>query len=126
MYKQYFLLHRSHVLVAGVFALVLILFYWSYNSTKTPMINVNNWETIVTHKETLVNWQDIKRLGKLTNPVDWSKIEKREPPPVDQMHDKWIVVTSIAAPTKDVEKLSKIAGWQLLVVGDTKTPENWR
>ncbi|GFR73884.1 conserved uncharacterized protein [Elysia marginata] len=40
-------------------------------------------------------------------------------------HEKWIVVTSILQPTPDVMFLSKIPGWKVLVVGDTKTPGNW-
>lgn len=43
-----------------------------------------------------------------------------------QSHEKWIVVTSINAPTKDVIALSKIPGWKLVVVGDTKTPKDWK
>ncbi len=39
--------------------------------------------------------------------------------------DKWIVVTSIQYPTPQLEKLAKIPGWHLLVVGDKKTPKDW-
>lgn len=41
----------------------------------------------------------------------------------------WIVITTINHPTKAVEKFSilvKERGWKLLVVGDTKTPEDWK
>lgn len=40
-------------------------------------------------------------------------------------HDKWIVITSINKPTAACEAFSKWDGWQLLVVGDTKTPAEW-
>ena len=38
---------------------------------------------------------------------------------------KWIVITTIQLPTKPVETLSKLPGWSVVVVGDTKTPSNW-
>lgn len=40
----------------------------------------------------------------------------------------WIVITTINQPTKAVltfAKQAKESGWQLLVVGDTKTPKDW-
>lgn len=40
--------------------------------------------------------------------------------------DKWIIVTSINGPTEDLKKLSEIDGWKLLVVGDRKTPKDWK
>ena len=40
--------------------------------------------------------------------------------------EHWIVVTSIQGPTKTVRDLANIKGWKLLVVGDTKTPKDWR
>lgn len=41
----------------------------------------------------------------------------------------WIVITSINYPTRAVEQFAKLAkdrNWTLLVVGDTKTPPDWR
>jgi phage terminase small subunit len=41
--------------------------------------------------------------------------------------NQWIVITSISAPTPGIEKLARLAGdWTILVVGDLKTPRNWR
>lgn len=39
---------------------------------------------------------------------------------------KYIVITSIFAPSKAVKRFSKIPGWQLIVVGDRKTPQDWK
>jgi hypothetical protein len=41
--------------------------------------------------------------------------------------DKWIVVTTIQAPTESIEVLSRLGGqgWSVVVVGDTKTPADW-
>ncbi|ULT87555.1 hypothetical protein L3Y34_007009 [Caenorhabditis briggsae] len=38
---------------------------------------------------------------------------------------KWIVVTSVNNPTEDVKRLASIESWNLVVVADTKTPEDW-
>lgn len=38
---------------------------------------------------------------------------------------KFIVITSIFEPTEAVQKFAKVEGWQLVVVGDKKTPPNW-
>ena len=41
-------------------------------------------------------------------------------------HAKWIVVTTINPPTQQLIALSQIPGWKLVVVGDRKTPINWK
>ncbi|KAK6178453.1 hypothetical protein SNE40_013242 [Patella caerulea] len=41
-------------------------------------------------------------------------------------HKKWIVVTTISAPTDDIKSLARIPGWNVLVIGDSKTPANWK
>ena len=47
------------------------------------------------------------------------------PPPAAQCHSKWIVVTTINAPTPTIEKLATLKDWRVVVVGDTKTPKDW-
>jgi hypothetical protein len=39
---------------------------------------------------------------------------------------KYIIITSINYPTKGVKLIAKIPHWQLVVVGDKKTPEDWQ
>lgn len=39
--------------------------------------------------------------------------------------NKWIIITSINSPNTVLEKFSRMKGWNLLVVGDKKTPDNW-
>jgi len=46
--------------------------------------------------------------------------------PEGEKHDKWIVITSINYPTNDVKKLAEIPGWKMVMVGDTKSPKDWR
>lgn len=38
---------------------------------------------------------------------------------------KYIIITSIFKPTEAVEKFSRNEDYQLIVVGDKKSPENW-
>lgn len=44
------------------------------------------------------------------------------------MTSQWIVVTTINPPTEAIVKLSALAnkGWNVVVVGDKKTPKNWK
>ncbi len=39
--------------------------------------------------------------------------------------NKWIVITTIAYATSNVKFLASLSDWQVLIVADTKTPENW-
>ena len=39
--------------------------------------------------------------------------------------DKWIIVTTIQHPTPALKKLAALPDWQLLVIGDKKTPSDW-
>jgi hypothetical protein len=39
---------------------------------------------------------------------------------------KFLVITSIFPPTEAIKKFSQLPGWRLIVVGDKKTPHNWR
>ena len=124
---------RNTVLLGlGLVFIVVIYNFYALNGGRTNFVRVSSqsderlsWEGVPTPKNSLVDWMKVNEHLKLPNPVDWSKIEKRKPPNKDDMHDKWIVVTSIAAPTSDVKLLSKIPGWKLLVVGDKKTPSSW-
>src|SRR5689334_6554615 len=38
--------------------------------------------------------------------------------------NKWIVVTTIAAPSEQIKYLASLSDWQVLIVADTKTPRN--
>ena len=67
-----------------------------------------------------------QRTQNLTTAINWNEIPRRSSPPVEEMHEKWIVITTINAPTDDVKKLADIDGWKVVVVGDTKSPADWR
>lgn len=41
------------------------------------------------------------------------------------MNKKYIIITSIFAPTEAIEKFSKLTDWNVIVVGDKKTVKDW-
>lgn len=63
-------------------------------------------------------------LARLSEDIKWSTVKQK--PPVTELHDKWVVVTTINMPTDDVKMLASMHGWKVVVVGDTKTPLSWR
>ena len=76
--------------------------------------------------EDLEDWRTLYENTDLSTEVSWKKIPRKPTPPKEEMNHKWIVVTTINSPTEDVKKLAAIEGWKVVVVGDTKTPADWR
>ena len=68
-------------------------------------------------------WFDIKALGGFQQVPLVSGALKLSPGA--PTHTKWIVVTTINAPTPTIEKLATLKDWRVVVVGDTKTPKDW-
>ena len=114
-----FFVSLAVVLTFGVY------FYWFSAASSCAEPNLRGRWNLVTHKDTAIHWQAVANDGKLKENINWMKIEKKVPPPAGETYDKWIVVTSIASPTEQVQKLSKIQGWKLVVVADLKTPKDW-
>ena len=77
-------------------------------------------------KNSVINSKQLQIAGNLTAEVNWDAIPRKPAPKLEELHDKWIVLTTINSPTDDVKKLAQIKGWKVLVDGDTKTPANWR
>ena len=116
---------RTQFFVFLAVVLTLVYFYWFVAARSCAESNMRRWWNLVTHKDTAIHWQAVANDGKLKENVNWMKIEKKVQPPAGETYDKWIVVTSIASPTEQVQKLSKIQGWKLVVVADLKTPKDW-
>ncbi|XP_058967256.2 uncharacterized protein [Pocillopora verrucosa] len=116
---------KSWVLVALFIQLIILIFV--YRLFKNDSAHTEQGKFIGAQ-------MDSTRTQELTNSalrqieaieIDWSKIPQKQTPPKGDMHDKWIVLTTINAPTSDVKKLAGIEGWKVVVVGDTKTPADW-
>lgn len=115
------------------FLLIFTAYYLFYGEqSKTP-------EMSSVPKDSLVNWKDLQpsnqyqanktnmtNVAKLIKDINWKEIPLKPAPPAGEMHDKWIVITSINSPTADVKKIAGIEGWKVVVVGDTKSPADWR
>ena len=43
----------------------------------------------------------------------------------DASSSKWIVITSINPPTKQVQRICDVKGWNKVIVGDRKSPASW-
>lgn len=111
-------MHSRLVWLALAIISLVVLVAW-YNTSPENICNCNyQWQRQDSDKSPK------KTFSGLSKKVDIASIEKK-PKPSD-LHDKWVVVTTINQPTKDVEYLSKMKGWKVVVVGDTKTPKNWR
>jgi len=117
---------KTWILIALLFQLILII--WVYHLLKYKGSNtrekIGNVEhAIADHEKPLTN---AKLLQLQRTEFNWKKIPRKTTPPAEEMHDKWIVLTTINSPTADVKKLAGIEGWKVVVVGDTKTPTIWR
>ncbi len=58
--------------------------------------------------------------------IDWETVTRLSPIPSIPNSDKWVVITSINYPSNAVIKLSKQNNWTVVVVGDKKTPKDWK
>ena len=123
---------KGWVLFAFVVQLVFIVFFYRYfgNTPGSTFVvqetTAANWETVIMPKQSLVDWGTVVQSKQLNTDIDWKKVPRKPSPSNEDMHDKWIVLTTINSPTEDVKKLAKIDGWKVVVVGDTKTPADWR
>ena len=71
-------------------------------------------------------WRTVYENTNFSTEIVWNEIPRKPTPPDEEMNEKWIVITTINSPTEDVKKLAAIDGWKVVVVGDTKTPADWR
>lgn len=108
---------------------IILMFLWYNMSNKTTDASVFtvdaqfDWHS-VPKDPLLVDWHEFRKDRRLAKGIDWTAVERKPRP--SQLHDKWVVITSINKPTSDVKMLAKMDGWKVVVVGDTKTPPDWR
>ncbi|XP_046542284.1 probable glycosyltransferase STELLO1 [Haliotis rubra] len=80
-------------------------------------INVSSSSSLIYLKKWIQNYT-----SSISNRDYYDRIETYK----HMKGDRWIVLTTIAHPTPDVQFLVNIPGWNVVVVGDTKTPASWR
>lgn len=61
-----------------------------------------------------INYDSIQPITDTTTP--YSKFRS----------EKWIVISVSDYPSDSIKKLLKIKGWQVLAIGDSKTPDDWK
>ncbi|XAR68522.1 hypothetical protein NMG60_11003668 [Bertholletia excelsa] len=70
-----------------------------------------------------------QQLEKIDFPqINWNSIEPiidKSTPYANFRSEKWIVVSVSHYPTDSLRNLAKIKGWQVLAVGNSKTPPDW-
>lgn len=110
---------------------MLVLLYRLFFEERKFIIHSSSSEKLphfpnIVPKGSTVDGKLQQRTQNLTIAINWNEIPRKSPPPVEEMHEKWIVLTTINPPTDDVKKLADIEGWNVVMVGDTKTPADWR
>lgn len=123
------------VALISQFLLILMAYHLFYSEPSKTL------ETSSVPKDFLVNLRDLQQsnqhqsistdetmedAAKFIKDINWKEIPRKPAPPAKEKHDKWIVITTINSPTADVKKLAGIEGWKVVVVGDTKSPADWR
>ena len=117
---------KTWILIALLFQLILII--WVYHLQHHG--HSNTQEEIGNDEHAVGDYKkpstDARPFQLQRKEINWKEIPQKPAPPAKEMHDKWIVLTTVNSPTADVKKLAGIEGWKVVVVGDTKTPADWR
>jgi len=142
MTMQYLTSKTSLLTFVIILALLLFYLWFKYNIGLSSLIQQRAaWESRydellqdfegytakMSAKKSNLDWHSVKTQKMLKRPYDWDSFKRTALPTPDKkdMHEKWLVVTTISAATDDIKKLAEVKGWQLLVVGDKKTPAGW-
>ncbi|CAD5111165.1 unnamed protein product [Dimorphilus gyrociliatus] len=108
--------NKYRTCIFGLFIIVIIASYFLLSKLRVERIK---FDTKVSEKST-----------KVVNPLpDVQPVEDNSKPiETDDFphHDKWIVTTSINRPTDQMTKLIANENWRMVVVGDLKTPVEWK
>ena len=109
------------LLVLGLQLSIVIVFYLLTCEQKSFIRHRDSINKFPTIQDAAV-FDDLR----ISTEIGWKEITRKPTPPVEEMNDKWIVITTINSPKEDVKKLAAIDGWKVVVVGDTKTPADWK
>ncbi|KAK6745815.1 hypothetical protein RB195_012123 [Necator americanus] len=111
---------------ALLFAILILIALTSFTSDYMKLVNRISTNTIM--RNSYEEQKTVKTLDsgfvEFQQPTISTLKQRKyiQPAPVS---DKWIVVTSINYPSKDVKRLASLKNWNLVVVADRKTPPNW-
>ena len=126
-FQDSFLEMASKARVRFLFVAVIALICYYFHSMHSALFNEPTCKRPIGRNGFPADWSSVQRShNQLKLNLDWEKIPRKSSPPLEELHDKWIVLTTVSYPTEDVKRLAKIDGWKVVVVGDTKTPADWR
>ena len=122
-----FLHMASKAWLVFFFVANIVLLYYYFHTMQSALSDEPTCKRPAGRNALPGDWSRTKRsYNQLKLNLGWEKIPRKSSPPPEELHDKWIVLTTVSLPTEDVKKLAKIDGWKVVVVGDTKTPAGWR
>ncbi|KAL8041446.1 hypothetical protein ABFX02_10G166200 [Erythranthe guttata] len=103
------------LLVATVAALFYLRNYSTAGGDATALLCLQSTQSRSIHpKFPRINWNSIDRIADKSTPFSTFRSEK------------WIVVSVSDYPSDSLTKLTKIKGWQLLAIGNSRTPKDWK
>ncbi|XVE75611.1 hypothetical protein DITRI_Ditri12bG0107000 [Diplodiscus trichospermus] len=99
------------VLIATVAAVFFL--YTSTNTASLLCLQSQTQRAMDSISLPQINWNSIKPIADKTSPY------------ANFRSEKWIVVSVSNYPSDALKKMVKINGWQVLAIGNSKTPKDW-
>ncbi|XP_021893373.1 probable glycosyltransferase STELLO2 [Carica papaya] len=99
-----------------VFIVTVAIFFFLYNSTDTAsFLRFQSQSTQSLKSVTLpkINWNSIRPVADTSSPYSNFRSEK------------WVVVSVSGYPTDALRAMVKMRGWQVLAIGNSRTPKDW-
>lgn len=102
------------VLITTVAALFFLRNYSAAGGDAAALLCLQSTQSHAIHpKFPRINWNSIDRIADKTTPF------------ANFRSEKWIVVSVSDYPSDSLRRAVKIKGWQVLAIGNSKTPKDW-
>ncbi|KAL0383544.1 UNVERIFIED_CONTAM: putative glycosyltransferase STELLO2 [Sesamum calycinum] len=102
------------LLITTVAALFFLRNYSTAGGDAAALLCIQSTQSHTIHpKFPQINWNSINRIVDKSTPFSSFRSEK------------WIVVSVSDYPSDSLKKMTKIKGWQVLAIGNSKTPKDW-
>ncbi|KAK4773044.1 hypothetical protein SAY87_028063 [Trapa incisa] len=103
------------ILVIGFIIATVAAFFLLYNSGDATLSRIQNSQSqgLRSVQYPKINWNSVSRTPDKYSPYSNFRSER------------WIVVSVSGPPSDSFRSLVRIKGWQVLAIGNSKTPSNW-
>ncbi|KAK6149149.1 hypothetical protein DH2020_016674 [Rehmannia glutinosa] len=102
------------LLITTVAALFFLRNYSTAGGDAAALLCLQSTQSHLIHpKFPKINWNSINRIDDKSTPYSSFRSEK------------WIVVSVSDYPSDSLRKLTKLKGWQVLAIGNSRTPKDW-